>query len=45
MDVNVIKYRQKYLTIFMKKLITIDYLWQSKEIELFIKSDNPQQSL
>ncbi|KAM3126990.1 hypothetical protein pb186bvf_020905 [Paramecium bursaria] len=45
MDINVIKYRQKYLSIFMKKLITIDYLWQSKEIELFIKSENPHQSL
>lgn len=42
LDSNVIAYRQKYLTYFLKKLIEINYLWMSKEMECFIYS-NPEK--
>lgn len=38
LEANVIAYRSKYLAYFLKKVISLPYLWQSKEMEYFLHS-------
>ncbi|CAD8208222.1 unnamed protein product [Paramecium octaurelia] len=42
LDSNVITYRSKYLSYFLKKILKIPYLWLGEEISIFIKGTTEQ---